>query len=158
MERLVILAPNWLGDAVMALAAIADVRRGAGTAHLAVAARPAVAPLFPLVPGVDETIVLTRRASLGRIGTWAAIGEELRGRGFDTALLLPNSIHAALVAARAGIPERWGYANGVRSRWLTRSVPTTSGGHQADYYRRLVAALGFANGPREPRIAIPDAG
>ena len=29
MKRLVILAPNWLGDAVMALPAIADVRRGA---------------------------------------------------------------------------------------------------------------------------------
>ena len=29
MERLVILAPNWLGDAVMALPAIADVRRAA---------------------------------------------------------------------------------------------------------------------------------
>src|SRR5262249_60678237 len=102
MERLVILAPNWLGDAVMAWAAIADVRRGAGTAHLAVAARPAVAPLFPLVPGVDETIVLTRRASLGRIGTWAAVGEEVRGRGFATARLRPTSCHAASGAAPTG--------------------------------------------------------
>ena len=30
-----------------------------------------------------------------------------------------------------------------------------SGGHQVDFYQRLVAALGFANGPREPRITIP---
>src|SRR5438445_52745 len=51
MTRLVILAPNWLGDAVMALPAIADVRRGEPGATITVAARPAVAPLFALVPG-----------------------------------------------------------------------------------------------------------
>src|SRR5262249_31616952 len=92
MERLVILAPNWLGDAVMALPAIADVRRAAAGARIAVAARPAIAPLFALVPDVDETIVLERRASIGRVGSWRALGAELADRGFDTALLLPHSI------------------------------------------------------------------
>ena len=52
MNRLVILAPNWLGDAVMALPAIADVRRAAPGTHIAVAARPPVAPMFTLVPAV----------------------------------------------------------------------------------------------------------
>jgi lipopolysaccharide heptosyltransferase II len=157
MQRLVILAPNWLGDAVMALPAIADVRRGLDAAHIAIAARPAVAPLFQLVPEVDETIVLGRGASLARVGSWASIGSELRGGHFEAALLLPNSIHAALVAHRAGIPERWGYGGGVRGQWLTRGVPRIRGGHQADYYRHLVAALGFSNGAREPRIRVGEA-
>src|SRR5437763_1027511 len=51
MTRLVILAPNWLGDAVMALPAIADVRRSAPDLTIVVAARPAIAPLFALAPG-----------------------------------------------------------------------------------------------------------
>jgi lipopolysaccharide heptosyltransferase II len=157
MQRLVILAPNWLGDAVMALPAIADVRRGLSAAHITIAARAAVAPLFQLVPDVNETIVLSGRASMSRIDTWASIGDELSGRGFDAALLLPNSMHAALLASRAGIPERWGYGGAVRRRWLTRSIPRVDGGHQADYYRRLVAALGFPNGPREPRLAVSEA-
>jgi heptosyltransferase II len=156
MQRLVILAPNWLGDAVMALPAIADVRRGAPVAEIAVAARAAVAPLFQLVPGVDDTIVLSRPASIGRVGSWRSIGVELRGRGFDTAILLPNSMHSALIADRAGIPERWGYGDGVRRRWLTRSVPRISRVHQVDFYRHLVERLGFHNGPREPRIAAPE--
>ena len=66
MKRLVILAPNWLGDAVMALPAIADVRRGAPDAHVAVAARAPVAPLFQLVPDVRETIVLNAPASVAQ--------------------------------------------------------------------------------------------
>ena len=157
MQRLVILAPNWLGDAVMALPAIADVRRGLDGAHITVAARAAVAPLFQLVSEVNDTIVLGRGASLARVGSWAAIGSELRGRGFEAALLFPNSIHAALVARRAGIPERWGYGGGVRGQWLTRAVPRIRGGHQADDYRHLVAALGFGNGAREPRIRVGEA-
>src|SRR5712691_9453012 len=99
MKRLVILAPNWLGDAVMALPAINDVRRAAPDATITVAARPSIAPLFTLVPEVTDTIVLERHASIGDVGSWRAIGAELAGRDFDTALLLPNSIHSALVAA-----------------------------------------------------------
>src|SRR5262245_23348807 len=102
MKRLVILAPNWLGDAVMALPAIADVRRGAPQADVTVAARASVAPLFRLVPGVNGVIVLEHRASIGRVSSWPQIGRELSGSGFDTALLLPNSVHAALTVHRAG--------------------------------------------------------
>ena len=157
MHRLVILAPNWLGDAVMALPAIADVRRASPSAAIAVAARPAIAPLFSMVPGVDETIVLQPPAAVGRVAAWRSIGAELAGRSFDTALLLPNSIHAALIASRAGIPERWGYRSGWRGRLLTRAVRRPSRVHQAEYYKHLVNALGFPNGPIEPAIAVPAA-
>src|SRR5450755_769487 len=102
MKRLVILSPNWLGDAVMALPAIADVRRAAPDARITVAARAAIAPLFRLVPGVDDTIVLSKPAAIHDVARWRALGAELAG-GFDTALLLPNSMHAALLVSRARI-------------------------------------------------------
>ncbi|HWI19084.1 MAG TPA: hypothetical protein VNT81_15125, partial [Vicinamibacterales bacterium] len=56
--RLVLLAPNWLGDAVMALPAVADVRRHFPDAHMAVAARRSVAPMFNMVQGVDSVVTL----------------------------------------------------------------------------------------------------
>jgi ADP-heptose:LPS heptosyltransferase len=56
MSRLVIVAPNWLGDAVMALPAIADLRRALPEVTIAVAAKPAVASLFGMVRDVDEII------------------------------------------------------------------------------------------------------
>ena len=46
MKRLVMLAPNWLGDAVMALPAIAAVRRTFPRSTLAVAALSSIAPIF----------------------------------------------------------------------------------------------------------------
>jgi len=98
-SRIAIFAPNWLGDAVMALPAIADVRRALPAAAIAVAARPSVMPLFALVADVDEAVRV----------------DELRGRAFDAAVLLPNSFHSALVAYRAGIPERWGFRTDFRA-------------------------------------------
>ena len=138
MNRMVVLAPNWLGDAVMALPAIEDVRRAYPGARLAVAARPAVAGIFRLVPAVDEAI--------------EARAEALRG--FDAALLLPNSFRSAWIARRAGVPERWGYAADLRSLLLTRAVPKGAAAHQVEYYQRLTAALGIPSGPREPRLDV----
>lgn len=135
-----VVAPNWLGDAVMALPAIADVRRARPDASIAVAARPSVAPLFTLTPEVDEVVTLTddRPSALA---------------GCETALLLPNSFQSALTAKRAGVPERWGYSTDWRGFLLTRAVPRPPAGlHQIEYYQRLVAALGFPNGPGVPRI------
>jgi heptosyltransferase-2 len=157
MNRLVILAPNWLGDAVMALPAIADVRRACPTARIAVAARPAVAPLFGLVPEVNETIVLARPATLRDPQSWGTMGAELADFDFDAAVLLPNSLHAALVASRAGIPERWGYRSSWRGSLLTRAIAKPSGVHQIEYYQWLTDALGFARQATLPSIAVPDA-
>jgi heptosyltransferase-2 len=143
MNRLVILAPNWLGDAVMALPAIADVRRAAPVASITVAARASIAPLFAMAPDVDETLTLGDDEA-----------EALAARQFDTALLLPNSTRAAIVARRAGIVERWGYRTGWRGSLLTRAIPAPRGGHQIEYYQHLVRALGFASGPTEPRVTV----
>jgi heptosyltransferase-2 len=140
MNRLVILAPNWLGDAVMALPAIADVRRKWPRADITVAARPAIAPLFHIVAEVDDVIDV----------------EHLDNR-FDTALVLPNSFRSALLARRAGIAERWGYRTQWRAALLTRAIEPTKGLHQVEYYQHLVHALGVPNGPIEPRIAVPQA-
>ncbi len=154
MDRLVLFAPNWLGDAVMALPALADVRRARPDASITVAARPPIAPLFALVPGVDGVIALDAPRGVRAVAGWRDIGRELKHGGFDTAILFPNSYRAALVAARAGVAERWGYRTDWRGHLLTRAVAAPSGVHQVDYYRHLVEALGFANGSADPVLRV----
>jgi heptosyltransferase II len=151
--KIVVLAPNWLGDAVLALPAIAAVRRAYPEAHLAVAARRSVADVFRLAPNLDEVLTLQADARWWRPAPRRADAAALRG--FDAALLLPNSFQAAWLAKRAGIPERWGYATDARSRLLTRPVLRTRGGHQAEYYTRLVAALGMAVDAAAPALDVP---
>src|SRR6202035_398692 len=132
----------------MAPPAIAHVRRGSPRATIAIAARQSVAPLFEMVTGIDEVITLVDSDEKG-FGMYLS---------FDTPILLPNSFHAAVIACRAGIPDRWGYRTGWRGLLLTRAVDRAPAGiHQVEYYQHLVHALGFSRGPSEPRLDVsPD--
>ena len=150
VEKLVVRAPNWVGDVVLALPALRDLRRAFPQAQLTVLARPWVAGLYAAVHEVDA--VLESRGH-------AADVAQLRGR-FDTALLLPNSFGTALVAWRAGISERWGYATDGRGPLLTRrcAVPASVRGRsQVYYYRAMLEGLGLATeGSPDASLACPE--
>ena len=154
-QAVLVVAPNWLGDAVMAVPAITDVRRAMPDARLIVAARGGVADLCAMVPGIDAVVPLRWKGSLFKRNDLAcdvaAIGQEQP----DTALLLPNSFASAWLVRRAGVRERWGYASDIRARLLTRAVPRPTGSrHQGAYYQHLVAQLGMANGPLTPQLVV----
>ena len=152
-RRLLIVAPNWLGDAVMALPAIADLRRGFPAARFIVAARASVAAVFHLADGIDDVLTLEWNGKRGHAAAFRADVARLRAAGCDTAVLLPNSFSSAWLAWRTGVSQRWGYAGDLRSWLLTRAVAKPGGSvHQGTYYQRLVQALGLANGPLEPRL------
>jgi heptosyltransferase-2 len=149
MTRVVVRAPNWLGDIVMAMPAIAAVRAAHPGAHLAIAAPAPFADVCAAIPGVDGVVPLTG-SGIRAIGGHAA---ALRAGGFDLAILFTNSFATALAASRAGIAERWGYRRDWRGRLLTRAVPTRpgrkgsastpAGPHHSAYYLRLTSSLGM---------------
>jgi heptosyltransferase-2 len=151
LNRLAIRAPNWLGDAVMALPAMAAMRAALPDATLTVVAIPAVAPLFN-----ERTMAAT-----DDVLTVADIRREagvLVERQFDGLILLPNSFRSAWSARRARIPERWGFAANLRSWMLTRAVKRPrSRVHQATYYLELVRGLGFAAEDAVPRLDVTPA-
>lgn len=147
-ERLVVISPNWLGDAVMALPAIFDLRRHYDSAHLTIAARPSVAPMFTMVEGVDAVVTLPGGGGWRALTGWRDDVRALNEGQFDTAVLLPNSFATAFIASKAGIPERWGYAADSRSSLLTRAIPRPHAElHQRAYYQTLTTALGIEAGP-----------
>ena len=147
-RRLVVVAPNWLGDAVMALPAIADIRRHFADAQVTIAARPAVAPLFSMVQGVDQLITLPGGGGLRAVVGWQQDALALKAGDFQIAILLPNSFAIAWIARIAHVPERWGYAADWRGRLLTRAIAKPdSTTHQSAYYQALTTALGIAAGP-----------
>lgn len=152
-DRLAVIAPNWLGDAVMALPALADLRRHFAAAHLTVAARPSVAPLFTMVEGVDRVITLPGGGGWKALTGWSDDVAALSGQSIDTSVLLPNSFASAWVVTKANIAERWGYDTDWRGSRLTRAIPRpTEPLHQRAYYQALTKALGIAVGPPYARV------
>ncbi len=142
-DRVVVLAPNWLGDVIMALPALTAVRQWFPSAHVAAAARAAVADVVRMTGVADEVVALQGRGAWRDGAGRAADAARLRDGRFDIAILLPNSFHAAWLVWRAGIGQRWGYRRDARGLLLTRAPappgkPTT----QAAYYAGLVRALG----------------
>jgi heptosyltransferase II len=155
--RLVVLAPNWLGDAVMALPLLADLRRAWPDTHLTIAARGAVAALFAMVPSVSHVITFEGGGGRPAVSAWRENVRLLHAGNFDAALLLPNSFLSAWLAARARIPERWGFARDLRGPLLTRAIRRPSATvHQADYYQALAKGLALSSGDRLARIAVAD--
>jgi len=151
-----VIAPNWLGDAVMALPALVDVRREHPNARLVVAARRPVADLFSLVPDVDEVVTLHWDGRWWRRAAFLADAARLAAVGAAVALLLPNSFASAWVVRRASVPQRWGYDTDARGWLLTRSVRRPEGRvHQGAYYQHLVSGLGIPTGPLQPRVTVP---
>ena len=145
-SRLLVRAPNWVGDVVLSLPALRDLRENFPGARLEVLARPWVADLYRAVAEVDAV-----RESRGVREDAAAI----RG-AFDTAVLLPNSFASAFTVWRAGIRERWGYATDGRGLLLTRSLPVPEhvrGRSQVYYYRSMLAGLGL-HVSGEPRATL----
>jgi heptosyltransferase-2 len=150
VTSILVRAPNWVGDVVLSLPALRDVRRCFPAARLEVLARPWVAELYRAVPGVDA--VLESRGHSADVAS-------LRGR-FDLGLLLPNSFGTALVLWRAGVPERWGYATDGRGALLTRRcrVPASIRRRsQVYYYRAMLEGLGLAvEGEPDASLACPE--
>ena len=137
----------------MALPAFADIRRHFPAAHVSVAARPAVAPMFSMVEGVDGVITLPGGGGLRAIAGGSEDVRALAAQSFDTAILFPNSFSTARIASKAGINERWGYATDWRGSLLTRAIPKPAAPlHQREYYQRLTAALGIDTGPPFARV------
>jgi len=125
--NLLVRAPNWLGDIVMALPAIQTIREHFATAVLTVAAPQGFTPLCAAIPGVDDVLPLPRGSTWR---TWRAQRDAIRERGIDLAILLTNSWGSAFVLTQAGVPERWGYRTDMRGRWLTRGIERPSAGRR----------------------------
>jgi heptosyltransferase-2 len=142
IERVVVRGANWVGDAVMTVPALRELRRLLPRARVTLATRPWAEGIFEGADFIDDFLVTRETSSKPRSVLVEA--REWRARRFDLAVLLPNAFAPALVAALARVPARLGYATQGRSALLTHrlAVPDWRGQrHEVFYYLNLVAGL-----------------
>jgi heptosyltransferase-2 len=142
-RRVFIRSTNWIGDAVMSVAAVRELRRIYRDDHLILAARPWVAGLFENQGLVDEVVSIETTPS--RVRNFKQTVSVAHGTA--QAVLLQNAFGAALVAYAARIPDRAGYATDRRTWLLTRSaIPRIKrlGRHQIYYYLDLLYQTGLS--------------
>ncbi|GAB4565415.1 MAG: lipopolysaccharide heptosyltransferase II [Rhizobacter sp.] len=144
--RSLVIAPQWIGDAVMSEPLLRAL--SARGEALTVAALPWVAPVYRAMPQVSEVIELP--FAHGRLD-WSArrrLAAGLKGR-FDVAYVLPNSLKAALIPFFAGIPKRIGYHGEGRYLLLNQRLPNPGGRPpMVAFYRALAGGAAADEHPR----------
>ena len=119
-QRVIIIAPSWIGDAVMSHSLIKKISVDEGTNSIDVFANNTVATIYNPMPEVDEVLINPFDHGELKIIERYRISGKLRERGYTTAYILPNSYKSALIPFMAGIPNRVGYTGEGRIRIINK--------------------------------------
>jgi heptosyltransferase-2 len=113
-ERILIVAPSWVGDAILSEPLVARLAERSPDALIDALAPPWCAPVYTRMRGIRRVIDNPIGHGQFDLAGRRALARSLRG-GYDTAYVLPNSWKSALIPWLARVRTRIGYRG--ESRW-----------------------------------------
>ncbi|MBS1959560.1 MAG: glycosyltransferase family 9 protein [Bdellovibrionales bacterium] len=143
MNRILVRAPNWIGDQVLAYPFYRELRLAYPEARIAVVCTSYVADI-QFKGFIDEVFVLPKKhgdSILKRTLDIFKFAKHIRSRGpWDLGISLPNSFGAALLLKLAHARIRRGYETDWRGCLLTERVrwDGSSDTHRAQAYLNLL--------------------
>lgn len=152
-SRILVRGTNWVGDTVMSLPAIKELRRIFPSSHFTVWAPAALVPLLKAT-GIPDSAVSFDDSAGGPFSRPFRMKGSLASGCFDIAILLQNAFESAFTAWIAGIRARVGYPTDLRGPLLSVKVPLTREirqKHQVFYYLGITDYLTELYGV-EPRL------
>jgi heptosyltransferase-2 len=129
-QKILIVQPSWVGDAVMATPTLRAVRELYPDAHISYLMRRYVKELYGGMPWADQLITYRTGKTKKKAGKGLFdLSARLRTGKFDLAILLPNSFKSALLCKMANIPRIFGYERDGRGFLLSdRLLPVKDKG------------------------------
>ena len=114
MTKILIIAPSWVGDAVLAQPLFMRLREQHPDLELDVMAPAWVLPLLKRMPEVSTTLLNPFGHGELKLTARYRLAKELRERNYHQAIVLPNSAKSALIPFLARIPVRTGFVGELR--------------------------------------------
>ena len=140
--KIVVRGTNWVGDAIMTIPALRELRRIFPEAEIVLHTRSWAEGIFRDAEFFDRIITIDKTSSRVKdVFNQAGILSEWK---FDLAVLLPNSFESALTTKLARIPKRIGYNKDLRGLLLTDPLPVPEWKekrHEVFYYLNIVAEI-----------------
>ncbi|MBA2334485.1 MAG: lipopolysaccharide heptosyltransferase II [Blastocatellia bacterium] len=140
--NIVVRGTNWIGDAIMTIPALRELRRIFPDAGIVLHTRSWAESIFRDAVFIDEIVTFEKAGSpFKNVSVQSRVLSEF---GFDLAVLLPNSFESALTASLARIPRRIGYNKDLRGLLLTDPLPVPEWKekrHEVYYYINLIAEI-----------------
>ncbi len=149
---IIVRMPNWLGDAVMALPLLDDIKERLSKIKITALCQSGVADLCAAQPAVDHIIRFEKKKRCDVIC-------KLRSQKFDCGLLLPNSFSSAWMFFRGGVKRRIGYTGNMRSVLLNKMIVPSAKRkfqHLVITYKQLLEPLGIRVSDTNPRLFVTD--
>jgi ADP-heptose:LPS heptosyltransferase len=138
--KILVRLPNWLGDMVMSVGALHQVRHFWPEAKLSVIVKKGLHDLLPHFPPTVHQFIFSKEEYEGLRGVWR-FGRMIRQhQKFDLYISFPDSFSAALMGLATGARERIGFKKEGRQMLLTQSFNRPKGLHRADEYVALLQA------------------
>ena len=142
MHRILVIAPNWIGDAVMSQPLLAAIKNSHPNTAIDVLATPWVAPVYRACSEVADIIEADLRHGQLQWGMRRALAAQVKKRNYASCYVLPNSLKSALIPWLANIPVRVGYQGELRRFLLTETKansPKTQRIPMVEHYASLCA-------------------
>jgi heptosyltransferase II len=140
--KIVVRGTNWIGDAVMTIPALRELRRLFPDASITLHTRSWAEGIFRDADFIDEILVFENERS--NFGALLEQASTLRSKHFDLAVIFPNSFRSALAMKLARIPRRFGYSKEARRFLLTDAVESPvwkDHRHEVHYYLNIVSRI-----------------
>ncbi|MBV9216454.1 MAG: lipopolysaccharide heptosyltransferase II, partial [Acidobacteria bacterium] len=140
--KILVRGTNWIGDAIMSIPALRELRRIFPDAHIALHTRSWADGLFRDTSFIDELI--TFDSNRWKIRDIYNNSQFLKEDQFDLAVLFPNSFESAITTFITRIPRRIGYNKDVRGLLLTDPIAVPewkNRKHEVYYYLSLVSEV-----------------
>lgn len=158
-DRALVIAPSWVGDAILSEPLIARLRESGTTAPVDVVAPPWCGPVYARMRGVGR--IIDSPAGHGRFALSARrrLGLELRAARYTHAYVLPNTWKSALLPFFARIPHRIGFVGEARWGLLTdaRRLDARAMPQLVTRYASLAPPRGTPVRPAAVPVLRPDA-
>jgi ADP-heptose:LPS heptosyltransferase len=114
VPKILIVAPSWIGDALLAQPLFARLKKRLPGVVIDALAPGWTAPVLMRMPEIGEVIDAPfGHGELKLLARWR-LGRALRGRSYDEAIVLPNTLKSALIPFFAEIPLRVGFVGESR--------------------------------------------
>lgn len=158
-ERILIVAPSWVGDAILSEPLVAVLREPLEAPMVDVLAPAWCAPVYARVRGIGRMIESPfDHGELG-LARRRALARELKANRYTRAFILPNSFKSAIVPWLARIPRRIGYTGEARWALLTdaRRLDRTALPRMVDRFVALTVPSGHLVPAPPAPVLVPDA-
>ena len=154
MSAVLIIAPSWVGDMVMAQSLFRLLKAQDPQRSIDVLAPGWTLPLLERMPEVRAAINMPLGHGELRLGERRRLGLSLREGNYAQVIVLPNSLKSALVPFWARIPRRTGYVGELR-QWLLNDCRRLDKQRLPMTVQRFVA-LGLPDGePLPDPVPVP---